>query len=207
MSRLLVLVLLPSLLLFAAKKTVSTANGENDELALTVTLHIDPEDIKGMLGSDLEGHYIVAEVRAEPKYGKTVNIDRDDFLIRSRADNDRSKPFTASQIAGNTTMVITHGEAPKVKNKPSIGFGGMGMGGGTASSSGNQDEYKNAKTAVKTSDTENPLEKTLDQKILPEKKTDQAVSGLLYFPIEKQKIKDLQLEYGGKENRITLQFK
>ncbi len=60
---------------------------------------------------------------------------------------------------------------------------------------------------MKNSDTEDPLEKTLDEKILPEKKTDKPVSGLLYFPIEKQKIKDLQLEYGDKENRITLQFK
>ena len=207
MARLLVLVLSASLVLSAAKKTVSTATGENDDLALTATLHIDPEDIKGMVGSDLEGHYVIAEVTVQPKYGKTVNLDRDDFLIRSRADNEHTKPFAASQIAGNTTMVITHGEAAKVKNKPSIGFGGMGIGGGSGSAGGKPNEYEGSKAAVKTSDTDNPLEKTLDQKILPEKKTDQTVTGLLYFPIEKQKIKDLQLEYGGKENRITLQFK
>jgi len=47
----------------------------------------------------------------------------------------------------------------------------------------------------------------LDAKILPEKKTDQTVSGLLFFPLEKQKLKDLELIYGGKENRITLRFK
>ncbi len=206
-SRLLVLLLTAALPLTAAKKTVSSAAGDNDDMNLTVTLHIDPADIKEMVGSDLEGHYVIAEVRVEPKYGKTVAIDRDDFLIRSRADNDHSKPFAASQVAGNTTMVITHGEAPKVKNRPSIGFGGMGGMGGAGGNTPNQDEYKGSKAAVKTSDTENPLEKTLAEKILPEKKTDQPVSGLLYFPIEKQKIKDLQIEYGGKENRITLQFK
>ena len=203
-SRLLVLVVLPALLLTAAKKTVSTASGDNDDMVLTATLHIDPADIKEMVGSDLEGHYVVAEVKLEPKYGKTVAIDRDDFLLRSHADNDHSKPFAASQVAGNTTMVITKGEQPKVKNRPSFGIGGMGVGMGGG---GNNDEYKNSKATVKTSDTENPLEKTLDEKILPEKKTDQPVSGLLYFPMEKQKIKDLQLEYGGKENRIVLQFK
>lgn len=202
--RLLVSLLVPALLLSGAKKTVSTATGDNDDLTLTATLHIDPAEIKEMLGSDLEGHYVVAEVKVEPKYGKTVTIDRDDFLIRSRADNDHSKPFAASQIAGNTTMVITHGDAPKVKNRPTFGIGGMG---GMAGTGGNPDEYKDAKATVKSSGTENPLEKTLDARILPEKKTDQPVSGLLYFPIEKQKIKDLQIEYGSKENRITLQFK
>jgi hypothetical protein len=203
-SRLLVLLVAAALPLAAAKKTVSTATADNDDLVLTATLHIDPADIKEMLGSDLEGHYVVAEVKVEPKYGKTVTIDRDDFLIRSRADNDHSKPFAASQVAGSTTMVITHGEAPKVKNRPTFGIGGMG---GMAGTGGNPDEYKDAKATVKSSETANPLEKALDAKILPEKKTDQPVSGLLYFPIEKQKIKDLQIEYGGKENRITLQFK
>src|SRR5579863_6083126 len=204
MGRLLALAIVSALVLTAAKKTVSTASGDNDELMLTATLHIDPENIKEMVGSDLDGHYVVMEVRVEPKYGKTVTIDRDDFLLRSRADNDHTKPFAASQIAGNTTMVITHGEQPKVKNRPTIGIGGMGMGPGTTS---NQDEYKNSKAAVKTSDKENPLEKTLDEKILPEKKSDQPVSGLLYFPLEKQKMKDLEFIYGGKENRISLRFK
>ena len=204
-SRLLALLLLPALVLTAAKKTVSTASGDNDDMVLTATLHIDPEDIKEMVGSDLEGHFVIAEVKVEPKYGKTVTIDRDDFLLRSHADNDHSKPFAASQVAGNTTMVISHGEAPKVKHRPSFSIGGMGGGVGTG---GNNDEYKDAKATVKTAgEAENPLEKTLNEKILPETKTDKPVSGLLYFPIEKQKIKDLQLEYGGKENRITLQFK
>ena len=40
-----------------------------------------------------------------------------------------------------------------------------------------------------------------------EKKIDQPVSGLLYFPMEQQKMKDLELVYGGKENRISLKFK
>lgn len=60
---------------------------------------------------------------------------------------------------------------------------------------------------VTSDEQDNPLEKALDQKMLPRKKTLQPVSGLLYFPMEKQKMKDLQLLYGGKENRITLQFK
>ncbi|HVN05120.1 MAG TPA: hypothetical protein VMT86_11920, partial [Bryobacteraceae bacterium] len=65
-SRLLALLLLPALVLTAAKKTVSTASGDNDDMVLTATLHIDPEDIKEMVGSDLEGHFVIAEVKVEP---------------------------------------------------------------------------------------------------------------------------------------------
>ena len=60
---------------------------------------------------------------------------------------------------------------------------------------------------MQNGDKENPLKKLLDEKVLPEKKTDQPVSGLLYFPMELQKMKDLELVYGGKENRISLRFK
>jgi hypothetical protein len=203
--RLFAVLLLPALLLTAAKKTVSTATGENDELILTVTLHIDPADIKEMVGSDLGGHYAIAETKVEPKYGKEVSVDRDDFLLRSRADNEHSKPFVASQVAGSTTILVSRADAPKPKNRPTFSIGGMGGMGGTG---GTPDVYKDAKVSVQNSgDTDNPLEKTLDEKILPDQKTEKPLTGLLYFPIEKQKIKDLQLEYGNKENRITLQFK
>ena len=54
---------------------------------------------------------------------------------------------------------------------------------------------------------ENPLKKLLESRILPEKKTVAPVTGLLYFVMEKQKMKDLELTYGGRENRISLRFK
>ena len=47
----------------------------------------------------------------------------------------------------------------------------------------------------------------VSDKILPEKKTDQPVGGLLYFPMEKQKLKQLEIRYGPLESRITLRFK
>ena len=52
-----------------------------------------------------------------------------------------------------------------------------------------------------------PLQKTLEAKILPESKTDKALSGLLYFPLEKQKVKDLELTYAAADGKISLRFK
>jgi hypothetical protein len=195
-ARLIALLLLAAFLLPAKKITVATARGENEDLVLTVTLHIDPAEIKEMLGDDLGGHYIVADVKVEPKYGKDIALSRDDFLLRTDKDGDKASPYTGSQVAGRGLVVDevprTEGIAspgwtdttvPVVKNPAAPGIKAAASGGGS------------------------PLVKELDSKILPEGKTDKAVSGLLYFPMEKQKMKDLELYYGDRDNRISIQFK
>jgi hypothetical protein len=206
-TRLLALFLLPAVFLTAAsKKTVASARGENEDLILTVTLYIDPADVKEVIGSDLDGHYIVADVKVDPKYGKDISIDRDDFLLRTEKDGEKAKPFAASQVAGRAALVLSRedGEVKQKKTGWSLGGIGMGAGGGGAGSEGAKGPTK---ATMKDDDEENPLKKILDAKILPEKKTGQPVNGLLYFPMEKQKMKDLELTYGGRENRITLRFK
>src|SRR4249919_2941129 len=84
----------------AKKNTVATAKAENEDITLTVTLHIDPADIKELIGSDLGGHYIVAEANVEPKYGKDIVLDRDDFQLRTDRDGEKARPYAGSQIAG-----------------------------------------------------------------------------------------------------------
>jgi hypothetical protein len=204
--------LLPALLLFpllvltaASKKSAGSAKGENEDLILTVTIHTDPADVKEMIGSDLDGHYIVAEIKVDPKYGKTVTVDRDDFQLRSDKDGEKAKPFTASQIAGSEALVLS-GDGGDVKKSRGWSLGGIGMGGGMGAGSGEGNKGP-TKATMKGDDKENPLKKVLDAKSLPEKKTDQSVEGLMYFPMEKQKLKDLELHYGGRENRISLRFK
>jgi hypothetical protein len=207
LSRLFCLLLLPAMVLSAAKKTTATARGENEDLVLTVTLHIDPAEIKEWIGNDLGGHYIVAETKIEPKYGKDIMVDRDDFVLRTDNDGEKAQPFAASQVAGSGGLVIT-----TVSNQ--TGVGSPGWTGATTdiilgASKGPDNGGGTAKvTGTTPQDTKpNPLKKMLDSKILPEGKTNKAVTGLLYFPLEKQKMKDLELLYGGKDNRISLRFK
>jgi hypothetical protein len=228
-ARLLALVLLPAFLLPAApKKIVGTARGENEDVILTVTLYVDPTAVKEAVGNDLEGHYVVANVKFEPKYGKEVAIDRDDFLLRTDRDGERTRPYAPSQIAGRGALVIAKGSGggggggiesgppgypdgypggypggyPPMGGPPLMGPGGSVGGGGGGAPSDVQ-----AKVESGAGEKPNPLKKTLEEKILPEKKTTQAVSGLLYFPLEKQKLKDLELYYGGREDRIRMRFK
>ena len=201
-ARLLTLALLLALLAGAAKKqTVGSGRGENEDLILSVTLYSAPDDVKQLIGDDLGGHYIVAEVKVEPKYGKTIAIDRDDFVLHTDSDGEKTTPSAPSQIAGREALIVTQGGDQQ--RKTGWGIGGIGIGpGGTGGPSPTGVKAQNS-----ASPAENSLEKTLQDKILNEEKTGKPASGLLYFPMEKQKLKDLELRYGPSDKRITLHFK
>ena len=218
--RMFAVLLVPAYLMTAGpKRTTATLKGENEDLILTATIYIDPQEIKQLVGSDLEGHYFVADVKIEPKYGKEIAVDPDDFVLRTNKDGEHTQPYEASQVVGKNVIVISPAKAGADNSGVQTGptYGGMPVpvggpipypsdgvmvGGG----SGGVDTNK-ATVHISSDEKDNPLEKALDQKMLPRKKTEQPVSGLLYFPMEKQKMKDLELLYGGKENRITLRFR
>ena len=202
--RLVAFTLLPALLLSApAKKpTVGSGRGENEDLILSVTLYSAPADVKELIGADLGGHYVVADVKVQPKYGKTINIDRDDFVLRTDSNGEKATPFAPSQIAGREALIVTQTGAQA--RKSGISIGGMGGGIGTG---GNDPGTTKVTVQNPASVPENPLEKVLKDKILVEQKTDKPASGLLYYPMEKQKLKDLELRYGPQETRITVRFK
>ena len=203
-GRLIAFTLLPALLLStpAKKPTVGSGRGENEDLILSVTLYTTPPDVKQVIGDDLGGHYIVAEVKVEPKYGKTINIDRDDFVLHTDSNGEKVTPFAPSQIAGREALIVTQEGAKE--HKSGISLGGMGGGIGTG---GNNPGTTKVTVQNPASVPANPLEKVLQDKILVEQKTSKPASGLLYYPMEKQKLKDLELRYGPQETRITVRFK
>jgi hypothetical protein len=171
-------------------KPIPSAEGENEDLILKVKLYTDGEAVRQLLGDDLGGHYIVADVTVEPKYGKEAAIDRDDFLLRTDHDGDKTHSYVASQVVGKTAVV-------KLKSD------GRGK-----SSPGGPGETITAQVTVKDPGEKepSPLEKLLTERILPEGKSGEPVSGLLYFPMEGQKLKDLELVYGDTGNRIRMRF-
>jgi hypothetical protein len=202
--RLLAAALLPALLLStpAKKPTVGSGRGENEDMILSATLYTAPADVKELIGDDLGGHFIVAEVKVEPKYGKTINIDRDDFVLHTDDNGAKVTPFAPSQIAGREALIVTQNGVKEKKTGVMVG----GMGGGMASP-GTDVSTNQVKVQNPASQKENPLEKTLADKILVEQKTDKPAGGLLYFPMEKQKLKNLEIRYGPQETRITVRFK
>jgi hypothetical protein len=193
----------------AGKKNVASGRGENEDVILKATLYADAAAVKEALGDDLGGHFIVVQVTVEPKYTKEITIDRDDFVLRTDKDGDRTKPLAPSQIAGRGSLVLTHTEGPAgngAQRSRGWSLGGIGMGGGGMSPGVPADQGE-TKAKMETSDSENPLKKVLDEKVLPEKKIEAPTTGFLYFPMEGQKMKDLEMVYGPKESQIRIRFK
>ncbi|HTP36118.1 MAG TPA: hypothetical protein VMJ75_28280 [Candidatus Acidoferrales bacterium] len=211
-SRFFSIFLVTAILVFGAgKKNTGSARGENQDFVIDATIYTDTEAVKEVVGDDLGGHFTVVQVKIVPRFGKEIAIDRDDFMLRTDKDGDRSKPMAPSQIAGRGSLVITgtrgpSGEGAERTRGWSIG-GPIGMGSGGVGGGGAVDPGSVKATMEKTADEDSPLKKTLDAKVLPEKKTTEPVSGQLYFPLEKQKLKDLELIYGSKDARISLRFK
>ena len=193
------------------------ARGENESVVITATVYAKPEAVKEVLGSDLGGHYIVVAVEVTPRFGKEVAINRDDFVLKTDKDGERSGPFAPSQIAGRGAMVVREtggaGGTPLHNNDGPIWGGYPGspgpprrIGGDGVGSAGAPDGAE-AKTRTGSHEKEDPMLGVLRQKELPETKTDKPVSGLLYFPMEKQKVKDLELRYAASDDKITMRFR
>jgi hypothetical protein len=197
----------------AGKKIVGVTQGENEAVIVTATLYTSPEDVKELLGNDLGGHFVVADVKVEPKYGKEVTVARDDFLLRNLETVEKSTPFAPSQIAGKATLVIKRAgdkddDSTDQKKSRRPTFSGIGIGGmGSPGEPTGADRNVSAKMQNADEPKDAALEKLLNEKQLAEKTTDKPVSGLLYYPFEKIKLKNMQLDYGGKTNRIVMRFK
>jgi hypothetical protein len=207
------IIIFASALAFGAAKTkkiTGAARGENQDLILNVTIYADVESVKNVVGDDLGGHFIVAEVKVEPKYGKEIVIDRDDFALRTDKNGEKSRPMAPSQIAGRGSLVVTRTNGPGgLGAEPTRGWslGGIGMGSGGGVGAGGGAGPSGAQAKMEQGEKENPLKKVLDEKVLPEKKVEEPVTGLLFFPMEGQKLKDLEMIFGAKENRIGMRFK
>ena len=209
-----------SLALIAAPKPpakVATATGQSPDVSITVTLYLDPADVERLVGDDLGKHFIVADVKLEPRNGKEVLVDRDDFTLRTDSNGAHTTPFAPSQIAGSGILVVR-----EVTDEPStsgsagpFGFPRRKTSTESKKSADSKADSKKDKSAAKQTEPpakpaaegDKSLEQTLKAKELPQNKTSQPVSGLLYFEMEKQKMKDLELSYGSRDDRILLRFK
>lgn len=211
--------LLTTCLALGADKKLPIEQTSNELLEISASL-ITKDQVQQELGGDLGPDMVVVRVTFRPVSDKPLRIDRDDFLLVSAKDGQRSEPYAPSQIAGSATLVVTPtgvrsgGGLGAQSGGPVWGGGIPGTGpvlgpfpgGGSAGSTTTETET-DAKVEMKKSDKENPLLASLTAKCLPEKETLEAVSGLLYFQMDgKLKPKDLELHYRGVGGRLALRF-
>jgi len=197
-----------------ADKKLPEGKASNASLELRATLYTEKSDIQNLLGSDLEGYFTILEVNLVPKSGGGLRVVRDDFLLRSDKDGQRSSPFHPSQIAGSAALVVSTKRGGAIRSENAGPVWGPPMGGppirmGTQGPAvGNTAGEGGAEASSVRAGGDSGILKTLTDRELPEAEHTAPASGLLYFMLEgKHKVKDLELQYRGPAGRLSLRFK
>ncbi len=199
---------IPAVVAAASHPAIRTGSGQgaNGAVSIEATVYGDPESVKKAVTDDLGNHYIVVRVKLTPKSG-TIPVQLDDFLLKTDKDGERSHPYAPTQIAGQGVLVVSQvvsGGGGGHSQAADPTYGGLpGSGGGF----GNAASTTSAQGKMKQEEKENPLVKTLADRMLPEKEISESVTGLLYFPMEKQKVKDLELTYTTPMGKLAVRFK
>lgn len=202
----------------ASDKGPPTGQVANDSVAISATLYQGKDAVRELLGSDLGGYFVVVKVEMTPKGAKPLAIDRDDFLLRSYNDGQKCQPYAPSQIAGRAALAVVPvgGGAVRAEQGGPVFGAPVGMGmpqrlpGSQASvgSATSGPEGVEARVDDNVSSKDDPLLAVLKAKILPEKRTSEPVSGLLYFSLDgKHKPKDMALQYKTPSGLLTLAFR
>ncbi len=207
-------------LLFASDKIVDPGRAENESVNIAATAHTDPAEFPQLVGADIGTYFTVVQVTLTPRKGK-VKVDRDDFLLRSYHDGERTKPLAVSEIAGKPDMTLHEehvGPSEATGKTGPMWQAGPIMGGGAGSAhpkvmtaTVNKDDDSSKSDESPTSKgkriKDSPLTITLKKSMLPNGETDHPVSGVLIFNLEKQKLKDLELDYTTPEGLLKVRFK
>lgn len=206
--------LLTFVVCLAAGQELPLGRSSNDKVEIQAELVLGKDQIRQALGpnipgADLGGNYIGVRVTVRPLSDTPVKIWREDFMMLSEKDGQRSSAFGPTQIAGSGTMVI------KMKQGDSVGTGvdrvpiwaGGPIGGGGAGSATTQTATPEAEMKD-DGRKDTPLLTALREKMLPEKSATEPVTGLLFFEIDgKVKPKNLELFYKTESgDRLGLKF-
>ena len=180
----------------------------------------DLDEIERVAGDSFEGEVILVELRVRPLYGSAVNLDRDEFLLRARNNNDTSRARTPERIGGGAVLALVNGrvDAPagviaEEANGPIWG-GAPGTGarprklGGPPNAIGGGSSHQTEQTVEARFEDDDSVLARLRAKELPLHSEDTPVSGYLYFEIPaKVKRKHLELSYDGTLGELLIEFK
>jgi hypothetical protein len=183
-----VLCAVPGAVLSAGDKKSPQGHGEDESVAITATV-LSPDQLREAVGSDFDNSYTVLDVRVTPKGGKPYPIHLDDFILRSESSGEHSGPFpAASQIAGAGALVVkqTYGNRANADSPRPL---------------------EGTKLEMKDDAKADPAFDALKKKMLAESTVTDPVSGLLFFPLTKEKPKNLVLSYKTPLSKLRLSFK
>jgi hypothetical protein len=135
-------------------------------------------------------------------------VQSSDFQMFCEGDGDRTQPQSAAEIAAADSMVLKRGSSGigSYGEEAGTNWSGVGFGGRVPKKKKDGDD-SGPSTKIQKGSADAGLKTALTEKALPEKETKEPVSGLLYFPLEKKKMKDLVLFYSTPNGKLRLYFK
>jgi hypothetical protein len=188
------------------------------DVEISARLIQDVDRIVELLGDDLDKDFTLVEMRVKPMFDTVVELSRDDFTLRTFANNDSSNAQSPDRIAGSAVLTLgsrtTGGggvfsesrEAVIVGGAPGTGTRPKRLGGvmdnvGSSGTSTTETEIQSERReddslAGKLARLELPLEGSIEER-----------EGFLYFQIPpKHKLKHLSLSYQGRYGEFKLTF-
>ena len=218
--RLSVVLAISALIAFAAEKGPPKGEGSNRLVRIQATAFLDKASIDKAVGAKMEPGVVVVAVKLIPAEGQKLTVALDDFLIRSDYDGQKGTPYTPSQVAGNSVLMVTEKWSGGGVGTQETGPAWGGLGGGRpsrlpggGSGVGNSGGTAEAASAVRDNENpvaakENPLLAALKAKILAEAEVSGEASGQLYFLLEgKPKPKHIELIYKTAAGPVSIRFK
>ncbi len=173
--------------LIAADKRLPRGQVDDETVTITATI-LDAEQIRQAIGDDFNNQYTVLDIRVSPKGGMPLEVRLDNFILRSESDGDHSGPLVPSQIAGSGELIVKHKYADR-------------------SSPGNPKLLEGTTVEEKEAPEQESVMTALKKNILAEKVTADPVSGWLFFPLSKEKPKNLVLSCTTPKSKLRMQFK
>jgi len=186
------------------------------DVTISARVILDKEAQVQAVGSDLNRQYVIVEVKLVPRGGYPVTMTREDFLLRSARDAEKSTAESPERIAGSAVLVLGEGGQSRPIYSQSgdpVFVGGFPGTGGRPRRLGSEDTFGApagaTEAAVAPSKAkETPLLGTLQEKEVRLGEIRKPVTGLLYFPVDpKQKVKNLWLHYKGAGGTADLHFR
>ena len=188
-----------------------------EDVEFSARLIRERSHILSLLGDDLEGDFLLIEMKAIPLYNTVLDIERTDFVFRSRADNERSDAQSPDRIAGSAVLSLETkktggGGVFSQSRDPLIVGGAPGTGTrprrldtvpSTAGSGGSRQTEQTLSAVEGESET---LHQRLTRLEMPLTGTDDAL-GYLYFQVSpKAKLKRFELSYDGAHGEFNMKF-
>ncbi len=199
-----------------ADRKPAEGRASNSLVEITARVFLDREQVRRVVGAELEDTIAVAEVRLAPRPGVKLKVVRDDFELWSGKNGGRSTPFAPTQIAGPAVLVVSNrggGAGVASQSDGRVWRSPTGDGrprriGGEGASVGNVSGVgENTIQASRDGGAKDTLA-LLEEKVLPEKDLDGPLSGLLYFYLEgRHKPKDVTLHYRTPAGKLVVPFK